>query len=356
MPDLKEHSLETLPSDKLTAFLTASDYNLLYASSNYLRMLQRFLEAEVLLITAETRGELQAVFPVMIYSKSALGVVCNSLPFYGSNGSIIVGPGLSERESERIQRLILEYYNDLVQNRLACISSTLITNPLRPDAIAFYDREAKYNYIEDRIGQITRLPEHFEKLMPMFADPRPRNIRKAIKENVRVNWSQDEADIDFLYETHWANITSIGGIPKERRFFDLLSSYFQPSDYRIYIAEHGGRKVGALLLFYFNKTVEYYTPAVVEEARSLQPTSLIIYEAMKDSISMGYKNWNWGGTWLSQGGVYDFKKKWGTTDFPYRYYCHLRDPRLKLLTRETLLKEFPYFYVVPFRELEGQQG
>lgn len=32
-----------------------------------------------------------------------------------------------------------------------------------------------------------------------------------------------------------------------------------------------------------------------------------------------------GGIWLTQGGVYDFKKKWGTIDKNYFYYTTIFD-------------------------------
>ena len=86
----------------------------------------------------------------------------------------------------------------------------------------------------------------------MFEDPRPRNIRKALKENISVYNSHADEDFIFLYETHFENITSINGIPKEKRFFDLIPLYFNHSEYRIYIAEYKEKKIAALLLFYFN--------------------------------------------------------------------------------------------------------
>src|SRR5690606_25876230 len=105
--------------------------------------------------------------------------------------------------------------------------------------------------------------------------------------------------------------------------------------------EQNGEKIAALLLFYYNKTVEYFTPAVVEKYRNLQPTALIIYQAMLDAHKQGYSNWNWGGTWLSQGGVYDFKKKWGTTEYRYFYYTNVIDETLYTSTKEYLLEKFP---------------
>ena len=73
---------------------------------------------------------------------------------------------------------------------------------------------------------------------------------------------------------------------------------------------------------------------------------------MQDAIVKGYKNWNWGGTWLSQGGVYDFKKKWGTTDYPYFYYTRIFNQSLRKATREELLSHYEGFFVLPFSQVE----
>ena len=123
------------------------------------------------------------------------------------------------------------------------------------------------------------------------------------------------------------------------------------SDYNLYLAYYDGKPVAGLLLFYFNKTVEYFTPVIKAEYRNIQPLSLLIYEAMEDSLMQGYRYWNWGGTWVTQDGVYRFKKRWGTQDHPYYYYTRVYNDSMFRLSKEELLKEYPDFYVVPFDKL-----
>jgi len=72
---------------------------------------------------------------------------------------------------------------------------------------------------------------------------------------------------------------------------------------------------------------------------------------MKDATKKKCKYWNWGGTWLSQTGVYQFKKRWGTHDLKYNYYTNLIDNSILNLSKEDLLREYPYFYVLPFSAL-----
>ena len=97
----------------------------------------------------------------------------------------------------------------------------------------------------------------------------------------------------------------------------------EQNQWAIFTAFLGDKPIAALLVFYFNKTVEYFTPVIDESYRSTQSLALVIYEAMRDSIFNGFSNWNWGGTWLTQGGVYDFKKRWGTTEYRYYYFTRV---------------------------------
>jgi lipid II:glycine glycyltransferase (peptidoglycan interpeptide bridge formation enzyme) len=107
-------------------------------------------------------------------------------------------------------------------------------------------------------------------------------------------------------------------------------------------------------VFYFKDTVEYFTPVITHDYRHQQPLSLIIFEAMKDSINRGIKKWNWGGTWGTQEGVYRFKSRWGAKDFPYQYHIHYR-PEAKLLTRNEVMDHYAFFYYLPYDLLAPAQ-
>ncbi|MBN4049743.1 hypothetical protein JYT36_00785, partial [Bacteroidales bacterium AH-315-N07] len=222
------------------------------------------------------QSDIIGVFPIMISYNKRLGNVANSLPFYGSNGGIIVSEKLTEAEKNDTRIALLGYVEDYIKNE-KCITFTVITNPLDKNIKDWLEISFTYDLLDSRIGQITQLPEDNqnveEDLMKMFEDPRPRNIRKAIKSGVTWYDSYKEEDLEFLYKTHFENIKAINGIPKSKQFFMSIPTHFDSSDYKIYIAEQNGEKIAALLLFYFNKTVEYFTPAIVEQYRNLQPTA-----------------------------------------------------------------------------------
>jgi len=334
--------------EEIEDFLQINHQALFYHSGHYLKLLSKILSADCFYITVKRNGVLNSIMPVMV-KRSKLGVIYNSLPYFGSNGSVVQ----SDRSLEE-QRLILKTFFCKAKADQA-LTATVILNPFDVEDENLWQKLG-VGTMDFRIGQITYLPQNKEDLMSCFQNPRPRNIRKAIKSDVNVSIVHEEG-LEFLYKTHRENISSIGGTPKTWSFFSAIPDFIPYNKWKIYLAELDGIKISALLLFYQSRTVEYFTPATNKMHKSLQPSSLLIYRAMNDAIDAGFSNWNWGGTWQTQAGVYDFKKKWGAKDQIYNYKTFVFDDRVFGMAKEALLQNFPGFYVVDFAKLkECQDG
>jgi len=342
--------------DSYTSFLETQEESLFYYSIDYKDLIEDHLGCKSFYLLAIENDEVKGVSSLMIHYNVHFGNIANSLPYYGSNGGIIVSGALNESDKNIIRKALLDHTLKII-NEEKCVAYTIISNPLNQSANDWLKISVPHDFVDYRIGQITSLPNSAaeDQLMSVFSDPRPRNIRKALKSGVKYYVSDKLEDIDFLYKTHKENIESINGIAKKESFFKSVFSLVNPKRFKVYIATEKDVKIGGLLLFFYGKTVEYFTPATVNEYRNLQPSSLLIYEAMKDAIKEGYKYWNWGGTWKTQSGVYDFKKKWGAEDKPYFYYTKIINKSILELSQNVLLKEYPYFYVVAFDKLNKDE-
>jgi len=329
--------------NKYSVFIDTHAGSMLYHTVKYKKLLNKILAVDDnYLIAIDDKQEIQAVMPLM-YKEGLLGTVVNSLPFYGSNGAILAN-------SNEAFDFLLTKYNDTVANNKSISASTVISNPLlvsqNYDTISFEIKDY-------RIGQFTKIgfaENNEEQLMNLFHYKTRNMVRKSQKQGLEV--VIDNSQIDFLYNTHKQNMAAIGGRAKIESFFKCFPAIFKENeDYKIYIAKENGIAIAALLLFFHNKTVEYYTPVIVEEHREKQPLSLLIFEAMKQASEQGYELWNWGGTWASQDGVYRFKKRWGTEDINYYYYTKINNKDILSSSKETLLKEYPDVFVLPFQHL-----
>ena len=334
--------------EEVGRFLQHCPSALLYATPHYVNHVGNHLNAQGGWLAVRDQGSLCAILPFLVKS-GPLGSVYNSMAYYGSNGGVVqVGADLDTKRA-----LVQHFYALAEENKAA--SATLITNPLEKDT-DFYMQYTPHDLRDERLGQITHFPVNGdpEKLIDLFDDPRPRNIRRSIKGGVRIVRAQDEQAMDFLYKTHEENMRAIGGLAKRRDFFDILSASFAAQEWEIYMAYLEDHPVAALLVLYAGKTVEYFTPVVVEQYRSTQALTLCIYTAMQDAMRAGYAHWNWGGTWLTQDGVYDFKKRWGTAEYTYYYYTKIYNSALYTQSRAQLLGDYEGFYVLPFSALKPQ--
>ena len=342
--------------EEYESFLASTENSLFYHSWDYGDLLARHLEAERIILGAFDDDNLVASFPFLMSKEGAYGRAINSMPYYGSNGGVLVCSDTDADREKEITELLLQRSREIAtENQVG--SMTIISNPLRPQSSQVLESVLDMEKTDQRIGQITPLPDSIEEdavLLSVFDNPRPRNIRKAIKSGIVVEASNNQEDMDFLFEVHKSNIESIGGLSKKKEFFDTVLSVISENDWKIYVAKLDGKPVSALLLFYFGNTMEYFTPATVHDYRNIQPSSLLIFEGMKDGIEKGYKYFNWGGTWFTQEGVYNFKKKWGAQDFKYEYYTLILNQDIYKADRATLLGDYYGFYVISFDKLNDE--
>ena len=341
--------------DLYQEFLLKQEYSLLYYSNQFRMLLEKYVGCEAYYsIAFNYKGDILGIFPLTIYDSNNLGKVANSLPFYGSNGGVLLDEKLSLSEGNSVILALKDHVLQLIEEH-QCIAATFITNPFDNNIECWFESNLEYDFTDYRIGQITKLPNNESNLesnlLKLYSNPRPRNIRKAINSGVNVRFSKAKEDLDFLFKVHTDNINSIGGTPKEYQFFLDVYEMMPSNSYNIIIAEINLEPIAGLLVLYYNKTVEYFTPATLHKYRNIQPSSLIIHQGMKNAAENGFKYWNWGGTWKSQHGVYDFKKKWGAKDHKYKYYTKIYDKSILDLSPKVLLENFPNNFVLPFEKL-----
>ncbi|MES2131531.1 MAG: GNAT family N-acetyltransferase [Bacteroidota bacterium] len=334
-------------------FLLSVPDSLFFASNKLRKFLKVFLkEQDVYFLAIDQSGEIKAVLPSFLKINKESGNILNSLPFYGSNGGII-----ESEQNDEVRLLLLSAFYEYAQKN-DCVATTIISSPLNP-LESFYESNTGYDLKDSRIGQLTPLPDKdddTDAAVMKTIHYKTRNlVRKAQKLDILIDDGAGNEYLDFLIDTHKENLAAIGGLAKPDHFFRLIPDHFTyGKDYKIYAAKKDGQLIAAMLVFYFNKTVEYFTPVIKAEFRSSQPLSLLIFEGMKEAVADGYKWWNWGGTWASQGGVYHFKSQWGTQDKNYYYYTKILDESILKKTKEQLLDNYPYFFVVPFHILKPE--
>lgn len=348
--------LSPVQSEAYEQLLSSRDDTLIYSSLKFKTFLSKISDnAQPLYLIATEQGRIIGALPSFIKIIPSHGAILNSLPFYGSNGGVIVAPEI--KNPVPIKRALIHAFNDIAKD-YQVRSSTIITNPLDQD-LELYATETGYSHLDKRHGQFTMLPKipekNFDEALIQILHQKTRNmVRKGQKGGFDIFDTSEQSALDWLYQTHNENITAIGGLAKPQKIFQFIRETFDyGTDYKIYVGKKNDKYAAALLAFYYGNSVEYYTPVIDKEFRNDQVLSAIIFQAMRDAALAGRFYWNWGGTWITQESVYHFKKRWGTVDLPYYYFTKIYDLSLLELNMPEILSHFPYFYAFPFADKAG---
>jgi hypothetical protein len=331
--------LKPTEADDWDRFLRTQPGALFVHSIAYRDLLAEELGCEAEYLVARESGEIRGVLPVM-WLGDAGGRICNSLPYYGSNG----GPLGVDR---RAHRALIDAWDERASDP-GTLAATMIENPFTEPNLP----EPIHQLTADRISQFTVLPKGGgeAELMGLISEEARNNVRRAARRGVSVEL--DNGAVADVHRIHEENMLALGATPKSRRFFDAISSRLRPGEeFDVWLAHVGEELAAALLVVRFNGVSEYFTSGTRPGYRRYDPHPALVFAALVREARGGARIWNWGGTRPEMNGVFHFKSKWGSRARGYRYLVHLGDQSLREATAEELVARFPGFYVLPFSAL-----
>jgi Acetyltransferase (GNAT) domain len=329
---MEVRALTAADEDAYAAFLAGRPEALVFHSLPYRDLLCEHLGCRAEYLVAVEGGELRGALPVMW-----AGAVANSLPYYGSHGSVL-GDDAAAREA------LLDAWDERA-NDPGTAAATLVENPFASPL----PREPAHDLLDERLNQATALDRPVLELAEPSA---ARNVRHAAKEGVVVAVAED--GLGELAELHAEHMATIGGRAKDHSFFAAVPRHFaRGREFDVYLARRDGEVAAALLVFWAGATAEYFCPANAGEHLASQPLAAILARALDDARERGLAWWNWGGSWASQDGVRRFKRKWGGRPAPYRYFCRVGDRALLDASPAELQAAYGHFFVVPYGALRS---
>jgi hypothetical protein len=317
------------------SLLKTVDNRLLHYSESFCSFLESAIPGiEIKVLESRDGHSLKGLMPVAILHSEELGSVVNSLPFYGSHGGPIAIDKVAQLD-------LLSQFKSLTES-IDAASATLIENPFQPlDDMLI--RASGLDLADDRIGQFTSLPVRFEDF-----HVKTRNaIRKGLSLGLTIRRHEDEASWVWMQGVHERSIGALGGAPKSLRVFNVMREKLGDAA-QLWVGSLNKKPVSGVVIVKYRKTIEYFTPVVEDAYRNKQALSATIFEIMQNFSEAKYTLWNWGGTWRSQEGVYRFKKRWSSVDYPYRYFTRVNDSKWMTLPRNSLERAFPYFYLYKY--------
>lgn len=198
-----------------------------------------------------------------------------------------------------------------------------------------YGKRAKWKYLELRTsrqlpagiqasaqfhGHTLDISGEESAILSTFRDSTRRNIDKAEKNGVVVTINGSK---DALREFHRLNCTTRRehGLPcQPYAFFENIYSHIITRNLGVVaLAAKDGKNIAGALFLHFNDKVIYKYGASDREYQQFRSNNLLFWKAIQWYRGHGFKRLDFGKTESENTGLLQFKRGWGTTEYPINF-------------------------------------
>jgi FemAB-related protein (PEP-CTERM system-associated) len=205
-------------------------------------------------------------------------------------------------------------------------------------------QQKKVRYLELRTGPnevLARRTDLVEEgdlyvrwLLPLSTDPdtiwsklrKPvqHQIKKSRKLGVQVRIAQHREDVEHYYRLHLQTRSKKHGMPAQpaQFFYGLWDNFAANGAMQLLLAEYEGHIIGGMVLLVSGTTLRYAYGASDETYLHLAPNNLLMWTAITWGCEHGCQVLDMGRTARENGGLMEFKRRWGAIQEPLPYYYY----------------------------------
>ena len=202
--------------------------------------------------------------------------------------------------------------------------------------IITYGKEKAWKYIELRggasflpdvdpstrfLGHILDLSQDEGQIFSGFRSSTKRNIKRAQKERVKVDFFNTPESVREYYRLHCITRKRQGVPPQPFRFFQKIYDHIISRNLGfVALGSYLDKNIAGAVFFHFGKKVFFKYGASDKKKHHVRTNNLVMWEAIKWSCRNGYKSFCFGRTDLENHGLRQFKSGWGTKENIIKYY------------------------------------
>lgn len=279
--------------DQINNYLVASLQATPYHSMQWLQAVKKAYGFDFEYLIAESGEQIEGVLPLCRFKNIRGKHSFCALPFCD------VGGVVANNDVVR-QKLIAFALNRAEQSQAMPLH-------LRQRMIA---PSASVDMAGKKVSMLLDLPESAEVLLAGFKSKLRSQVKKAGKNGLQFDYSNDEKSIDDFYYVFCRNMHLLGSPTHSIKWFQALREMYQ-DDLLVGRVWFEGKIVGAgILLFSGNKTVAIPWASTLRDYNRLAPNMLLYWNLLRVSCDRNCKQFDFGRSTYGEG-TYKFKKQWG---------------------------------------------
>ncbi len=277
-----------------------------FHSSNWARVLHETYGYRPVYLTAMDAGTIVASLPCMEIKSLLTGARGVSLPF-----TDFCEPIRAHGHSEEAVHSLLD---DLIAYGKEAGWRSI---ELRGGSCLSAETLSSAEYCDHQI----QLPRRIEGLSSGLRESTKRNIRKALKEGVRVELTTSSDAVREFFLLNCLTRREHGLPPQPFRFFEKLHEHVLSQGRGfVALASFHGKQIAGAVFFHFGHTAVYKYGASDKNYQHLRANNLVMWEAIKRCCEIGLKIVSLGRTEPRNEGLLQFKRGWGCQERMVPYY------------------------------------
>jgi lipid II:glycine glycyltransferase (peptidoglycan interpeptide bridge formation enzyme) len=168
---------------------------------------------------------------------------------------------------------------------------------------------------------VLALPRDEDQLFSGFSSSTRRNIRKAVREGIKIIISNSLNSINEFYRLNCMTRRKHGIPPQPYSFFkELYNHVISQKHGMVVLASHEGRNIAAAVYAHIGKRAVYKYSASNGKYLRLHPNELLMWKAIQWYCRHGYEELCFGKTEPENEGLREYKLRWGTEESVIKYY------------------------------------
>ena len=310
--------------------LLTSDQSIFFQTSAWARVLCESYNYKPLYFITKDNGRLSSLIPVMEVNSFLTGKRGISLPFTDYCRPIAD----SEDQLNRLTEKLIDYGKQAGWKHL--------------------ELRGGMNYLEKSPASATFVSHSLDlsggeqKIFKSFRDSTRRNIKKALKENIRVTFENSWEAIETFYNLNSITRKHHGIPPQPKKFFKKIFEYIISARKGfVVLARQQGKPIAGAVYFLFGSEAIYKYGASDKEFQPLRPNNLVMWEAIKWCASNGFKSFSLGRTEPENEGLLQFKRGWGAGEDVIKYYKYDFKKDSFLSKEKGIKSTYNFFKIMP---------
>jgi len=328
---------------------------------------------------AENVCPISSDVPVFVYKESDHYYISASLYLYQSSfGNILVSNvqagslgcftfiGDKEKTDFAYQSIINDIIDFAKKNN--CISVTVTSNPYSHDDLYIYKALQPQTGMKTFIS-ILNIEKYFTEdghslFMDLNSKKRSgikRNIKKAYKSEFNFHVCSLKENFDWWYENiHTKRTKELHGEPLPKCLFDNImnNKFFEPFYKFFYVTKKNNIVAGDFCIFSPNGNFDNFMMSADSGYFKEGINYYLVDNILKWCFQNNIKIYNWQSSNPPDGGIFNFKRQWGSKVLPYQYITKILNVNaLKALQQsysfEDIMQNFKGHFFVPYHTLKA---